>query len=47
MRLPLRTRPSFVVMVLGSVRMSPFSSKLVTYFRTVFSLNRTARPMVR
>ena len=47
MRLPLRTRPSFVVMVLGSVRMSPFSSRPATYFRTVFSLSCTAFPMVR
>ena len=43
----LRTRPSFVIIVLGSVRMSPFSSRLATYFRTVFSLSRTALPMVR
>ena len=38
---------SFVVMVLGSVRMRPFSSSPATYFRTVFSLSCTDRPMVR
>ena len=44
--LPICLRPSCVMMLVRSVRMSPRSSNSCTYFRTVLLLIPTALPMV-